>query len=121
MLPTDCKKTLLPFLCPLFSGCAPSVLCSLFHSCGSGAARRPGRGSWRAEAWLLACAEGWSGSCRARRAGAGAAARAGLAAVAGGPQRAEVLRGAGERVPRERGLAAGSERDGGRATGLASR
>ena len=45
--------------------------------------------------------------------GAGAAARAGLAAVAGGPQRAEVLRGAGERVPRERGLAAGSERDGG--------
>ena len=53
--------------------------------------------------------------------GAGAAARAGLAAVAGGPQRAEVLRGAGKRVPRERGLAAGSERDGGGATGLASR
>ena len=32
-----------------------------------------------------------------------------------------MLRGAGERVPRERGLAAGSERDGGGATGLASR
>ena len=45
--------------------------------------------------------------------GAGAAARAGLAAVAGGAQRAKVLCGAGERVPRERGLAAGSERDGG--------
>ena len=52
-----------------------------------------------------------SGSCCARRRGSGS----------GRAQRAEVLRRAGERVPRERGLAAGSERDGGRATGLASR
>jgi len=48
-----------------------------------------------------------SGSCRARRPGCSS--------------RRAPARGAGERVPRERGLAAGSERDGGRATGLASR
>ena len=72
---------------------------------GAGAgARRPG--SWRARR-----AGAVPGLCAG--VGAGAAARAGLAAVAGGPQRAEVLRGAGKRVPRERGLAAGSERDGG--------
>ena len=75
------------------------------------------RGS--AQAWARELARGGLGAGarggleRCAGVGAGAAARAGLAAVAGGPQRAEVRRGAGERVPRERGLAAGSERDGG--------
>ena len=72
---------------------------------GAGAgAQRPG--SWRTRRAGLV-----PGLCAG--VGAGAAARAGQAALAGGPQRAEVLCGAGERVPRERGLAAGSERDGG--------
>ena len=49
------------------------------------------------------------GSWHARR--AGAVRRRGSGS--GRAQRAEVLRRAGEQVPRERGLAAGSERDGG--------
>ena len=54
---------------------------------GSGAARRPGRGSWRAEAWELARAEGWSGAqaWERERAGParGGAARSGGAGAAG--------------------------------------
>ena len=111
MLPTDCKKTLLPFLCPLFSGCAPSVLYSIRAGAGQRAGLGAGAGARRPGSWRTQRAGAVPGLCAG--VGAGAAARAGLAAVASGAQRAEVLRGAGERVPRERGLAAGSERDGG--------
>ena len=73
---------------PLFS-----VLYSISAGAGQRAGLGAGAGARRPGSWRARRAGAVPGLCAG--VGAGAAARAGLAAVAGGPQRAEVLHGAG--------------------------
>ena len=71
----------------------------------------------RAWARELPCAQAWereqAGPARSARRAEGWSGAQAWERERARAQRVEVLRGAGERVPRERGLAAGSERDGG--------